>query len=448
MIQKNDFVKTSKTGEKIISISDLKEVMIATKKLKSDGLHLYLLDEFPFWECLSTNVNIRLKETLFDEEAQALIKKAQFDSIVDDLIEDVRLIFDKSHLNNEQYVNFLNGVFDLEKKKLISREELPEQHFTYVINVEYIVNPDNVLPGMITVFKEFAENSFEVPFSDIKIKYFLENIGYALSSVNTLRKAWVLLGVPASGKSTIARFISELILPESAVSNVNFHDLGQRFRTHEIAIAKLNVGDEMTKSKLKNMSAFKSITSGMMTLVEQKGKNPQKIKPNVRQIYTANQLPDFNDGDINAILDRLNIVYFTKTISEENRNRCLLNNFLAEKEAIISLAVRAFASVYKNGVFSEPEDIKLLKKRYFEESNPILIFIKSQLVYEKNAKGLSSDKIYTAYLDFCDENDVIPESRQVLYSQIKKFFIHTIHKKMRIGEKNLRCFSGLKFKGV
>ena len=103
----------------------------------------------------------------------------------------------------------------------------------------------------------------------------------------------------------MARFISKLIFPNDLVSHVNFQDLSSRFSTYEVATAKLNVGDEMIKSKLKNLAKFKSITAGEKITVEQKCKNPIKIKPNVRQLYTANDLPEFDDGFSTDLCDEL-----------------------------------------------------------------------------------------------------------------------------------------------
>lgn len=118
----------------------------------------------------------------------------------------------------------------------------------------------------------------------------------------------------------MARFISKLIFPNDLVSHVNFQDLSSRFSTYEVATAKLNVGDEMIKSKLKNLAKFKSITAGEKITVEQKCKNPIKIKPNVRQLYTANDLPEFDDGNMLAIFDRLNIVLSTSLFLKANAN--------------------------------------------------------------------------------------------------------------------------------
>lgn len=439
----NIFIKTLKNGEIVIVPQRLKDAIVESNLIKSDGKFLYYHDStLKILRKFSDNINLSLRQHLFSKDIQRFINKNILDTIIDDLMVDTRIQIDSQELNPEYLINLKNGIFNLKNLQFISDKSQCNKLFTYIIDANY---QPNVQEKDFSNFNKFLTTAFQ---NDNELQqYFLENIGFLLSSVNNLRKVVIFLGEHASGKSSMARFISKLIFPNDLVSHVNFQDISSRFSTYEIATAKLNIGDEMIKSKLKNLAKFKSITAGENIMVEQKCKNPIKIKPNVRQLYTANDLPEFDDGNILAIFDRLNIVPFNISIPRCQRNLSLVDDLLTEKDAIISIALKYFANVYRsNGVFSTPKDVLNLHKIYLNDINSIQIFFTKHIKFDEQSKGISTKELYHQYYQFCMEEDFTLKSSKVFSEMILRTFKNIERKKIRVGEKTFNAFTKLKYK--
>ena len=439
----NIFIKTLKNGEIVIVPQRLKDAIVESNLIKSDGKFLYYHDStLKILRKFSDNINLSLRQHLFSKDIQRFINKNILDTIIDDLMVDTRIQIDSQELNPEYLINLKNGIFNLKNLQFISDKSQCNKLFTYIIDANY---QTNIQEKNSPNFSNFLTTAFQ---NDNELQqYFLENMGFLLSSVNNLRKVVIFLGEHASGKSSMAHFISKLIFPNDLVSHVNFQDISSRFSTYEIATAKLNIGDEMIKSKLKNLAKFKSITAGENIMVEQKCKNPIKIKPNVRQLYTANDLPEFDDGNILAIFDRLNIVPFNISIPRCQRNLSLVNDLLTEKDAIISIALKYFANVYRsNGVFSTPKDVLNLHKIYLNDINSIQIFFTKHIKFDEQSKGISTKELYHQYYQFCMEEDFTLKSSKVFSEMILRTFKNIERKKIRVGEKTFNAFTKLKYK--
>ena len=439
----NIFIKTLKNGEIVIVPQRLKDAIVESNLIKSDGKFLYYHDStLKILRKFSDNINLSLRQHLFSKDIQRFINKNILDTIIDDLMVDTRIQIDYQELNPEYLINLKNGIFNLKNLQFISDKSQCNKLFTYIIDANY---QTNIQEKNSPNFSNFLTTAFQ---NDNELQqYFLENMGFLLSSVNNLRKVVIFLGEHASGKSSMARFISKLIFPNDLVSHVNFQDISSRFSTYEIATAKLNIGDEMIKSKLKNLAKFKSITAGENIMVEQKCKNPIKIKPNVRQLYTANDLPEFDDGNILAIFDRLNIVPFNISIPRCQRNLSLVDDLLTEKDAIISIALKYFANVYRsNGVFSTPKDVLNLHKIYLNDINSIQIFFTKHIKFDEQSKGISTKELYHQYYQFCMEEDFTLKSSKVFSEMILRTFKNIERKKIRVGEKTFNAFTKLKYK--
>ncbi len=443
-----DFIYTNRAGIDVISVKKIKEAMIATGRICSDGRTLYLHQEGYFWENLREQANIRLRQSLFEPAAQAEIDKRTFEKIIADLIVNTQLLIKSTEINNPQFINFRNGLYDLSSKKFINKfvEETKHLRFSYIINADYI-EPASPLQQM-PVFTKFMEETFNTKPQEIMFKYFLQNIGFLISSVNNLRKAVVFVGAPASGKSTIANFLGSVLQPSSVVSHVNFQDLGDKFRSYDVACAKLNIGDEMNKGKARNLANFKSLTAGEPIVIERKGRDPLWVLPNVRQIYCTNYLPTFDDGNAMAIFDRLNIVPFKKTVDEKSRDYQLPKKLWQERDAILSRAVEKFADVLaNNGCFSVPDEVKNCKERYITQENSVEEFIKTVLAEDINAKGISSAELYQMYSTFCYTNGLNRKTRSDLREGIFSAFPSIEYKRTRVSPtQNVWAFCGLTLK--
>lgn len=139
-----------------------------------------------------------------------------------------------------------------------------------------------------------------------------------------------------------------------------------------------------------------------------------------------------------AIFDRLNIVPFNISIPQSKRKFTLVDDLLAEKDAIVSFALQSFANVCRNsGVFSIPKEVLALNKIYLNEANSIQRFIKNHVILDEQIKGISTKELYRLYSQFCIDEDFTPKSSKVFSEIILRTFKNIERKKIRVGEKNL-----------
>lgn len=103
------------------------------------------------------------------------------------------------------YVNLLNGMFDLDEFQLV--EHHPQCYSTIQIPIEFI--PDAQCP----LFKSFLEQVFEKDKQRIALAQ--EWVGYLLSPEMKAQKALLLYGTGANGKGVFVETISTLIGEEN-----------------------------------------------------------------------------------------------------------------------------------------------------------------------------------------------------------------------------------------
>lgn len=222
MITVNNILTRNGNGREVISIEKVKNALCNTKQICSDGHSLYLQIEDGFlWKKLDNDANLSLRMYLFNKEAQAKISKGLMDQVIKDLIVDTNILVDIKNINPFNYVNFRNGIYSLNEKKLYNKGDkaVANMMFSYMINVDFITaeSPLKQMP----VFTKFIQSTFKCDVKSDYFVYILQNLGFLMTSINYLRKVVVLIGAPASGKSTLANFLSSVIFPESVVSHVN-----------------------------------------------------------------------------------------------------------------------------------------------------------------------------------------------------------------------------------
>lgn len=124
--------------------------------------------------------------------------------------------------NNMEYVNFRNGVLDINTGKFTAEAD---GYFDYVLDCEYSTGKSkNSFPtSLLTLLKEPMDLENIRPLSEqdkSKVILVLEAIGYILADSQQERKAIFFIGPTASGKSTLAKFIASIITPKSMVKSI------------------------------------------------------------------------------------------------------------------------------------------------------------------------------------------------------------------------------------
>lgn len=326
------------------------------------------------------------------------------------------LIVSKKYIKKESgIINFQNGLFDIDKKQFVSHT--PDFFSVNQLNVEYnplaepVEDIDNVLNKL----------SCNIPKRKQAI---LEMIGYSMTTSVKLQKAFVLYGKTAgNGKSTLINIVSEMI-GKSNIGYVTLDDLSNnKFASSGIKGKLLNVGSEMTKEYLKDVSTFKQWITGDELEVEEKFKAKQTINPYAKFIFNANELPKVADKT-NGFYRRLHIIPFEAKFSKED-NRKFEFSSLITKQALEYLAkISLDAYMNMNLDFSNYEESEKEIEEYKIENNNVLTFL-NDLEYMKAFLSVGTttkrkSEVYGAYKDYCKENEFKPVGKKNFYSEICK----------------------------
>ena len=326
----------------------------------------------------------------------------------------------------------------LEKKELL--EHNPEYYFDYVNDFNYI---KDAKISDAKVFCKYIKTSVGCSVNNsLELKQILEMLGYVISNVRCAEKAFFILGESNTGKSILLKFL-EKVFHERDISCVGLHELGSTFRFASLGYSRINLLHELKPVAIKCVDEFKKVVSSEDIICEEKGKNPKRIKPKTVFVTATNAMPNFLGMELNSsIINRMQLIRFTGSISKDEINRNLLLELEAEKDIIFSAAVDELIELKRNNYnFTVPEHIISYMKAYSESLNSIDLFIRDCCVVEPNRKIFSKD-LYDFYLKFVSDNGLNKHSVNEFGLQVRSIK-GVINKKIRINEKSLQGYEGI-----
>ena len=175
------------------------------------------LNSGSYYKCITYDEAYALARRLIAPADRLLVAsrsiKEAFERIKD--IPELQLNLDITAEKNMQYINLLNGVYDIKSKKLCEHDN--KYPFNYKLNFSYIPEKERKLD----TFNTYIRTSI----GEENRKCLLITIGLAMSSIRDFKKAVVLIGPPDSGKSKILDLIEKAVGDAYVTSNP-FHKIG------------------------------------------------------------------------------------------------------------------------------------------------------------------------------------------------------------------------------
>ena len=314
-------------------------------------------------------------------------------------------------LADAKYIAFNNGIYNLSTGQL--EDFRPDIVITNKIPHNYNYQAYN--SDMDTVLDRLSCN-------DDKMRDLLEEMaGYCFYRRNELRKAFILIGDKANGKSTYLDCIVNMV-GEDNTSALDLKDLGDKFRPSGLVGKLLNAGDDIGDEFIADPSTFKSLTSGEKVRAEFKGENSFDFDNYCKFIFTANSMPRIRDKT-GAVLDRLIIIPFKATFSKDSPDYDPYIKYkLRSEEAmeyLIQVALDGLKRVLANNCFTMPDKVKAELDEYNEQNNPIIGFIKERDV-EIDILNQPCTDVYKAYTVYCNDNNYSPLGRNQFTTKLKK----------------------------
>lgn len=324
---------------------------------------------------------------------------------------------------------FKNGVYDMVTNQF--KDFDPDTIITNRINWNYN-------PAAYSLIADHTLNKMAC--DDPEIRCLLEEvIGYCFYRRNELRKAFILIGDRANGKSTYLDMIKSL-LGDMNTAALDLKELGDRFKTAELFGKLANIGDDIGDEFIPNPAIFKKLVSGDRVSVERKGKDPFEFNNYSKFLFSANNIPRIKDKT-GAVLDRLVIIPFNAVFSKDDPDfDPYIKYKLREPEVmeyLINIGLQGLKRVLENNGFTVSTKVQKELESYEEQNNPILLFFKE--CGRAEIINQSTKDIYMQYSVFCTENNMQPMSNIEFSKQVKKKFDLEIMDK-RINGKKRRIF--------
>lgn len=322
------------------------------------------------------------------------------------------LIRENVQMASANLIAFKNGIYNLVDDSFV--EFSPEYIITNKIGWNY--NP--------AAESELVENTLnKMACSDPDIKNLLEEvIGYCFYRRNELRKAFILTGDKANGKSTFLDMVKTVLGDENTAA-LDLKELGERFKTAELFGKLANIGDDIGDEFIANPAIFKKLVTGDRVNVERKGQNPFDFNNYSKFLFSANNIPRIKDKT-GAVLDRLAIIPFNATFSKADPDyRPYIKYELRQQENIeylILLGIKGLKRVLENASFSKSMKVERELKEYEETNNPIIGFYSE--VGEDEIENEPTKTVYRKYQEYCLANSLQPMSNIEFSRQINKRF--------------------------
>lgn len=317
---------------------------------------------------------------------------------------------------DEDIVNFNNGIFHLSTGQLTSHS--PEILSSVRIPCNYREAKLEEAP----VFSQFLNDLTTIE-NDIDQTFLLEYIGAIISNVPGYRfkKCLILVGPGDTGKSQLRQLVISII----GAKNCQTMDLGKlndRFSTSQLYGKRLCGSGDMSFMKVQELSTLKNLTGGDDINAEFKGKDAFSFVYSGYLWFNTNELPAFGGDKGKHVYDRFNIVACNNIIPPERRDRKLLDKMLAEKEVIVSVALRYFADAVKRGYeFTESENMAMMRENYMSSNNSLITFVNECCILGSSHK-IKRSKFRKFYLTWCKSENLYPERRATLDQMLRDEF--------------------------
>lgn len=320
------------------------------------------------------------------------------------------LIDQNVQMSPSNYIAFKNGIYDLTDDTF--------EDFSYdkvIVNkLNWDYDPN--------VYSEICDKTLDkLACHDPQIRMLLEEvIGYTFYRRNELRKAFILIGDKANGKSTYLDMIKTLLGDENT-SALDLNELGDRFKTAELFGKLANIGDDIGDEFIPNPAIFKKLTSGDRLNAERKGQDPFDFNSYAKLLFSANSIPRIKDKS-GAVIDRLIIIPFNATFSVNDPDYDPYIKYKLRSEEcmkyLIKIGLQGLKRVIENQKFTICDKVQKQIEEYEEHNNPIILFFKD--IDEDEIVNEPTKDVYQKYQEFCIVNSFQPMSNIEFSRQVRK----------------------------
>lgn len=301
---------------------------------------------------------------------------------------------------NRDVVVFQNGTYDVRKQVFYKNQFWEEDYVFSILATDY---DSNDLSGKEAI--DIFLNTFCMGQEGRK-QLFCEILGFCLSNYQNQKAFFYFMGVPDAGKSTVCRFI-EQVIGENLYMACSVKELNGKYVTGELVGIKVCADEDVATNKplkSEDVALIKKITSSDKIRTRQIYQEAEQLRPDCKLVWAGNGMLTFaTSEDLQPFINRMVIFPLDVSISKEERDPDILSKLLAGRNYMITLALNALHDLVENRFcFSEVVDAE----DYFKPQiflNGVEEFVESECQLETDAVAYTKE-LYAKYHQFCKRN--------------------------------------------
>lgn len=297
---------------------------------------------------------------------------------------------------DSRYLVLSNGDFVLDRKK--AQVLTNDSSYTTILKTDLVYNPNASCP----FFQEFLVSIFQSDYDTIR--FVQEWFGYVLLSSHKANLFLIGYGSGANGKSLLFNLLAKLLGVQN-VSSANLNAFSSSFGLEVMQNKPFNLSTESDINKFET-ATLKAITAGEPVVVNRKGLKEITVVLDTKLTFLVNTLPSMIDSSY-GIERRMLLLPFNKTFHKDEQDTMLFEKLEKELSGIFNWALEGAQRVLDNdyAIFESPAMIKV-KEDYFNQSNPLKLFIKETVEYASNGK-VDLNTLFSLYGEFLEQKDWI-----------------------------------------
>jgi len=325
-------------------------------------------------------------------------------------------------LTDTRYIPLSNGVYDLTTDTLLPHDS--KYRFKYKFPIIY--NKKATCPKTVAFLDQILTNEQRATMEEWLGYYFFRNYQY--------KKALIMVGEGDTGKTTLLEVISYLLGKEN-LSSVSLHKMtADKFAAAHLYEKHGNIVDELSAKDITDTGNFKIATGGGSISGEYKFGNQFSFLNFSKFTFACNKIPDVQDFDDEAYFNRWMVIRFEKTIANKIPNFISTLTTEEERSGLFNLAISGLKRLLENGRFSYHLTAADTKLEMMRNGSSIARFVRDR-IQKDLGKTMTNEEMYTAYVSFCEENDIEADTITAIGSKLA-FYVPYIIKAQVMDVKN------------
>jgi P4 family phage/plasmid primase-like protien len=403
------FIKFNEvTGEPYVSVPLLAKYVrehlqyLLVRDNGKQGLLKYVYED-GYYRLYSNDMLMgRIKQYIADYDEE-LVKMGQVSETLNHIVTDLNYVTQDDLNDNEDLINFSNGLLYVTKDELQLFLHSPDVLSTIQIPCEWkgAPTPTPVFDSYIRTLTN-GDKAIE--------QLLLEFIGACISNVkgSRMKKSLFLVGNGDTGKSQLKSLVERLLGRENFIG-IDLKDIEARFGTGAIYGTRLAGSSDMSFLSVNELKTFKMITGGDAIFAEFKGLQGFQYTYNGLLWFCMNKLPKFGGDDGQWVYDRIIVVNCPNVIPKDKQDKKLLDKMYAERDGIVYKAVKALQTVIANGYrFSETPKVIEARREYKSTNSTVISFFEECMCPWQGGtinRHCTTGRIYKVYQAWCRENN-------------------------------------------